>query len=59
MARVGHAAVCLGYGGDHSHLLVIGGGNEELKTVPGDAWMLDIQSGKWKEVQGSLLDTIV
>ena len=50
VARSGHAAVCLGYGGDHPYILVIGG-LDVNKTDLCDAWMLDLQSGKWKEVR--------
>ena len=47
-ARYSHAAVCLGYGGDHPQLLVTGGlGNGVLS----DVWMLDVQSGRWREVR--------
>ena len=45
-----HAAVCLGYGGDHPQLLVTGGwagGGDVLS----DVWLLDVQSGRWKEVR--------
>ena len=49
MGRHYHAAVCLGYGGDHPKLLVIGG------RSPGkflnDVWMLDLQSRRWEEVR--------
>ena len=57
VARYGHAAVCLDYGGDHPQLLVIGGmgaGNKVLN----DAWMLDVQSGRWK-VYACRLDGVV
>ena len=49
VGRHGHAAVCLDYG-DHPQLLVIGGlgrGNKVLN----DTWMLDMQSGRWREVR--------
>ena len=44
-----HAAVCLGYGGDHPQLLVTGGfdGRSDLSEV----WLLDVQSGRWREVR--------
>ena len=48
--RFHHAAVCLGYGGNHPQLLITGGrdiGNKVLK----DTWILDIQSEKWREVR--------
>ena len=50
VGRSGHAAVCLGYGRDHPQLLVIGGLTTGNKVL-GDAWLLDVQSGKWKEVR--------
>ena len=50
-----HAAVCLGYGGDHPQLLVTGGFTSEGFTNDGvvlsDVWMLDVQSGRWREVR--------
>ena len=48
MGRESHGATCLGYGEGHPQLLVIGGydGSKAL----GDMWMLDLQSGRWKEV---------
>ena len=48
--RAGHAAVCLGYGGDHPQLLVTGGIDSHL-VVKHDIWMLDVQSGRWREVR--------
>ena len=47
--RYDHAAVCLGYGGDHPQLLVTGGfdGIRVMSYV----WMLDVQSGRWREVR--------
>ena len=47
--RSAPAAVCLGYGGDHPQLLVIGGLGS-VDRVLGDAWLLDVQSGKCGEV---------
>ena len=53
MERSFHAAVCLGYGGDHPKLLVIGGyGNRRALN---DVWMLDLQSRRWKEVRDYVL----
>ena len=49
MQRYKHAAACLGYGGDHPHLLVIGGYNA-VGNIPRDVWTLDLVSGKWREV---------
>ena len=48
--RSGHAAVCLGYGGDHPQLLVTGGSGGGNKVLS-DVWILDIQSRRWKEVR--------
>ena len=47
--RYSHAAVCLGYGGDHPHLLVSGG--TDGSNVLSDVWLLDVQSGRWREVR--------
>ena len=52
VGRSFHAAVCLGYGGDHPQLLVIGGKDAD-DHVLGDAWLLDMQSRKWIEVRFS------
>ena len=46
--RSDHAAVCLGYGGDHPQLLVTGG---VRGGVMNDVWLLDVQSGRWREVR--------
>ena len=48
--RTAHAAVCLGYGGDHPQLLVTGGRDAREKFLK-DTWILDMQSGKWREVR--------
>ena len=45
-----HAAVCLGYGGDHPQLLVTGG-RTNRNSVLSDVWLLDVQSGRWREVR--------
>ena len=47
--RDSHAAVCLGYGGDHPQLLVTGGWDGY--SVLSDVWLLDVQSGRWREVR--------
>ena len=47
--RSEHAAVCLGYSGDHPQLLVTGGYNG--RRVMNDLWLLDVQSGRWREVR--------
>ena len=51
-----HAAVCLGYGGDHPQLLITGGNHG---SVLSDVWLLDVQSGRWKEGVNSILHTRV
>ena len=48
--RFRHAAVSLGYGGDHPQLLVTGGWGSDLDVLS-DLWMLDMQSGRWREVR--------
>ena len=48
--RSSHAAVCLGYGGDHPQLLVTGGDNGR-RSFLSDVWLLDVQSGRWRKVR--------
>ena len=48
VGRDGHAAVCLG----PEHLLVIGG---YCSGYLNDAWILNVSSGKWKEVSSTLI----
>ena len=47
--RDDHAAVCLGFGGDHPQLLITGGWDGEIAL--GDVWILDIRSWRWREVR--------
>ena len=47
--RSSHSAACLGYGSDHPQLLVTGG--TSIVGLLGDAWILDFQSVKWREVR--------
>ena len=50
-----HAAVCLENGGPHPQVLVTGGlgaGNKVLS----DVWILDVQSGHWREVSAEMRD---
>ena len=54
VGRARHAAVCLGYGGDHPQLLVTGGLDAGLKVLS-DAWLLDSKSGQWREVRTQLM----
>ena len=48
--RYSPAAVCLGYGGDNPQLLVTGGWTSG-GDVLSDVWLLDVQSGRWREVR--------
>ena len=50
--RSGHAAVCLNYGEDQPQVFIFGGhdGREPLS----DGWILDVQSGRWREVSSLL-----
>ena len=50
MERDNHAATCLNYGDDLPQLLVTGGVDKKGKTVS-DAWLLDINTGRWREVR--------
>ena len=56
MGRSAHTAVCLGYGGDHPQLLVIGGSNDDFEALS-DVWLLDLRSGKWREVRTPIMYT--
>ena len=49
VGRMRHAATCLGYGGDHPQLLITGGADENNEVLK-DTWLLDVESGSWKEV---------
>ena len=49
VARMAHASVCLGYGGDHPELLITGGRDDNHKVLS-DMWILNLQSGRWREV---------
>ena len=48
-----HAACCLNYGQDHPQVLVTGGKNKNGNTID-DMWILDVQSGRWREVSGDV-----
>ena len=50
VARGDHAACCIGYAGDHIHLLVSGGMGRGDKPL-NDVWLLDLSLKKWKEVR--------
>jgi len=49
-ARECHAACCLNYGQEHPQLLITGGLDDEYKVV-GDAWILDVDNGRWRKVR--------
>ena len=50
--RASHAACCLNYGEEYPQLLVTGG-VDNVDNILQDAWILDVKSGKWREVSGS------
>ena len=50
--RDSHAACCLNYGEEHPQLLVTGGLDNDGNTLS-DAWILDVNSGRWSEVNDS------
>jgi len=45
-----HAACCLNYGDDEPVLLVTGGIDDHYNTLK-DAWLLEVHSGRWREVR--------
>ena len=49
VGRFNHAACCLGYAGDHIHLLVTGGVDGRFKVIK-DIWLFNLSLEKWKEV---------
>ena len=51
MERSGYAACCLNYGEEHLKLLVTGGRDKNDNALQ-DAWILDVNSGRWREVSG-------
>ena len=50
VGRDAHAACCLGYAGDHIHLLVTGGNDDDGKILK-DSWLFNLSLKKWKEVR--------
>ena len=50
--RAGHAAVCLNYGEDQPQIFIFGG--QDDFNVFSDGWILDVQSGRWREVSSLL-----
>ena len=51
VGRSSHAACCLNYGEEHPQLLVTGGVDKSGNTLQ-DAWILDVNSGRWRKVSG-------
>ena len=51
--RSDHAACCLNYEQDHPQVLVTGGWDKNGNTI-NDMWILDVQSGRWREVSGDV-----
>ena len=50
MGRSRHTAVCLDYATAHPQLLVIAGCGSFIDVL-NDAWMLDLQSERWRKVR--------
>ena len=50
MERDLHAACCLNFGDVHPQLLITGGVDKKGKTLS-DAWLLDINTRRWREVR--------
>ena len=51
--RSSHAACCLNYGEEGPQLLVTGGKDKNGTTLQ-DAWILDVNSGRWTRVSGDV-----
>ena len=52
LGRRSHAAVCLNYGEDQPQIFIFGGhGSVKIQS---DGWILDVQSGRWREVSSLL-----
>ena len=50
MGRDYHAACCLNYGDKKPVLLMTGGVKDNDNTLK-DAWLLEVNSGRWREVR--------
>ena len=50
VGRSGHAACCLNFGEDDPALLMTGGFDQNYNTLK-DAWLLEVHSGRWREVR--------
>ena len=46
-------ACCLNYGEDNPQVLVTGGVDKNVNTLH-DSWILDVKSGRWKEVSNQV-----
>ena len=55
VGRSYHAACCLNYGEEHPQLLVTGGVDKNGNTLQ-DAWILDVNSGRWRKVSCGMCD---
>ena len=51
--RSSHDACCLNYGEERPQLLVTGGWDKNGNTLQ-DAWILDVNTGRWREVSGDV-----
>ena len=51
VGRDSHAACCLNFGEDDPQLLITGGVDDNGNSLQ-DAWILDVNSGRWREVSG-------
>ena len=49
VGRGRHAATCLGVGDDPE--LLVTGGTDEKDKVLSDSWILNLQTGRWREVK--------
>jgi len=50
VGRTRHAACCLNFGEDEPILLMTGGVDGNDSTLK-DAWLLEVHSGRWREVR--------
>ena len=58
MERKDHAACCLSYKGEHPQLLVTWGAVKS-DIILSDGWILDVKSGKWREVSCNIYINVV
>ena len=56
VGRNDHATCCLGYAGDHIHLLVTGGLGKDNKALR-DIWLFNLSLKNWKEVRHIIVVT--